>query len=651
MNALSNRYRLKLPLILPLLTLILSIGVFSTGSLASNNESHAITLYGDPKYDKDFRQFDYTSPKAVKGGSIVLHSLGTFDTFNPFTPKGNAADGIDLLYSSLTVGSSDEAATQYGLVAEEIIYPDNREWVEFEMNPEAKFHDGTVITADDVVFSYNLLIEKGSPAYRLFFGDVTAVKALDNHRVRFEFKKEASRELALSVGTLPIFPQHYWATRDFSKTSLEPPLGSGPYKIKSFDAGRRIVYERVDDYWAKNHPTQLGSYNFDEITYDYYRDDIIAMEAFKAGEYEVRRERISKLWATAYTGSLFEDGDIQTREIAHQNPTGMQAFIFNTRREVFKDKALRKAIALAFDFEWTNKNLFYGAYTRTQSYFSNSDMASQGLPSDGELEILNQYKDQLPETIFTEAFKAPLSTGANRNRENLKKAKKILDDSGYKVVKNQLINPATGSPVQFEILLYDVGFERVTNPFVQGLKKLGIEAGVRIVDTSQYIRRVRTFDFDMMVHVFSQSSTPGNEQFNYWHSRSKDQEGSGNLIGISDPVIDDIVERITKVGSYQELVDTSRALDRVLLNHHYVIPHWHIRFHRVAYWNRFNQPDIAPIYDRIYDVGLMSWWSKEAETASQQEPLLPTATEIKGESEDTPDSSNDMGIEPEEDSQ
>ena len=574
--------------------------------------SHAIALYGEPKYPSDFVQFGYTSPKAAKGGEVTLHSLGTFDTFNLHTAKGNPADGLDLLYSSLTVGSSDEAATQYGLVAEQIIYPEDRSWIEFKMNPEAKFHDGTVITADDVVFSFELLMEKGSPAYRLFFADVKTAQALDDHRVKFTFNPGASRELALSIGSLPIFPQHYWATRDFSKTSLEPPLGSGPYKIKTFDSGRRISYERVDNYWAKEHPTQKGLYNFDTIIYDYYRDDIIAMEAFKAGEYDIRRERISKLWATAYNGTAFTSGKIKTREIDHNNPTGMQAFVFNTRRPVFKDIAVRKAISLAFDFEWTNKNLFYNAYSRTQSYFSNSQLVSKGLPSDKELEILNPLKDQLPESVFNEEYQAPVSSGKNRNRENLKKAKKILDAHGYKVVKNQLISPHSGNPVTFEILLYDVGFKRVTNPFIQGLKKLGIQVSTRMVDTSQYIRRVRTFDFDMMVHVFSQSSTPGNEQFNYWHSRSVDQEGSGNLIGINNPAIDTIVERLTLVESYDDLVVTTQALDRVLLHQHYVVPHWHIRHHRIAYWDKFNQPEVAPIYDRVYDTGIMSWWSTDA---------------------------------------
>jgi len=594
----------------------------ATNGRADVMVGHAIAMHGEPKYSKEFERFDYTSSKAVKGGKLKLHSLGTFDSLNSFTAKGNKADHLGLIYDSLTIASADEAFTQYGLVAEHMEYPADRSWIIFQINPLARFHDQTQIRAADVVFSFNTLMEKGDPSYRFYYADVEKVEALSELRVRFAFKAGASQELALTVGQLPILPMHYWATRDFEHTDLEAPLGSGPYKIGKVDPARSITFERVPDYWASEHPVRRGLYNFDSITHDYYRDDSVALEALKAGEYDVRRERMSKFWATAYSGAPITDGRLKKVEIKHENPTGMQAYIFNTRQDKFKNKRLRQAIGLAFDFEWTNQSLFYGAYKRTHSFFSNSELASQGLPSASELKLLNPLRAQLPASVFNEVFSPPVSNGTDRNRNNLRKAKQILDAEGYKVVNNQLIDPSSGLPLSFDILLYDGAFKRVTNPFIQGLKKLGIDAQIRIVDTSQYINRMRSFDFDMMVHVFGQSLSPGNEQREMWHSSSADTNASRNLVGINNKAIDTLVEHIIEARGRDQLISATRALDRVLLNGYYVIPHWHINHHRIAYWDKFERPAISPRYDGIYDTGLMSWWSKSAaEKHAQQTPL------------------------------
>lgn len=569
--------------------------------------SHAMAMHGDPKYPADFKRFDYTSPRALKGGELKLHSLGTFDSFNGFIPKGNSADHLGLIYDSLMTGSADEAFSIYGLVANKIEYPEDRSWVIFHINPTASFHDGHSIDADDVVFSFNTLMEKGSPQYRFYYQDVENVLALDTLRVKFSFKPGASKEMPLTVSQLPVLPQHYWQDKDFTSANLQKPLGSGPYKIGKFEAGRTITYERVKDYWGAELPTRQGLYNYDKITHDYFRDFTIAMEALKAGVVDVRVERVSKLWATGYTGRAIDEGRLKTEEINHQNPTGMQAFLFNLRKPLFEDRILRQAIGLAFDFEWTNENLFYGAYKRTQSFFSNSELASSGLPNEQELTLLAPFKDQLPAEVFEQVYRAPVSGELPNNRINLRKAKKLLDSAGYYVEDNQLLTPDK-KPVNFEVLMYDPGFKRVVNPFIRGLKKLGINAKIRMVDTSQYINRIREFKFDMIVYSIGQSLSPGTEQVNFWHSSSANAPGSRNLMGINNPVIDSLVEQLIKADSRESLIAHAHALDRVLLHNHYVIPHWHINHHRLAYWDKFDRPSNSPRYDIGFEIGLMSWW-------------------------------------------
>jgi microcin C transport system substrate-binding protein len=575
-------------------------------------KTHAIAMHGDPKYGSDFKHFEYVEPKAPKGGTLRLHSIGTYDSLNPYIAKGTPATGLGLIYDTLMTSSADEPFTEYGLLATKVEYPEDRSWVIFHLNPEARFHDGMPVTAEDAAFTFDLLIKEGRPLYAFYYADITSAEALDKHRVKFNFKSNASRETLLITGQLPVLPKHYWKDRKFSESSLEIPVGSGPYKIARIDAGRSIVYERVKDYWGGDHPVQKGHYNFDKMVYDYYRDDVVALEAFKADEYDFRRERISKLWASAYDGDALQSGRIQKEQIPHQNPTGMQCYLFNLRKPIFQDETLRRAIVLAFDFEWANKNLFHNAYTRTESYFSNSELASSGLPSAAELKLLEPHRDKLPPELFTKAFKAPRSTGDDRNRKNLRAAKKLLEQAGYKLGGGQLKSPQ-GQDIKFDILMTDASSERILNPFIQSLKKLGIMVKLRRVDPSQFIERRRNFDYDMISHVYSQSLSPGNEQRDFWHSASVDSIGSRNLVGISDPVVDDLVAKVIEAHSREELVVATRALDRVLLNRHFVIPAWHISSHRIAYWNRYERPAISPIYDLVYQTGLMTWWAKDAQ--------------------------------------
>ncbi|GAB3106908.1 extracellular solute-binding protein [Pseudomaricurvus hydrocarbonicus] len=564
-------------------------------------------MHDQPKYGPDFDHFEYVSPNAPKGGSVKLYSIGTFDSLNGFVAKGNPADQLGLIYDTLTVSSADEPFTQYGLLAKTMEYPEDRSWIIYHLDPQARFHDGKPVTAEDVAYTFELLTEKGNPFYSFYYADIIDTQVLDPLSIKFTFKENASHETVLITGQLPVLPKHFWQDKDFENANLLPPLGSGPYKVSKVDPGRSISYERVKDYWGINRPTQKGSYNFDTIKVDYYRDDVVALEAFKAGEYDFRFERVSKLWATAYNSNALSDGRMIKREIPHNNPTGMQAYAFNLRNPLFQDATLRQAIGLAFDFEWTNKNLFYGAYKRTNSFFANSDLQSTGLPSESELKLLQPFREQLPDSVFTETYASPVSTD-ERNRKNLRSAQKLLRTAGYKVVSNQLISPQTGRPVEFEILLYDDSFERIANPFIQNLKKLGIQANIRKVDTSQYINRRRTFDFDMINHVFPQSLSPGNEQRDFWSSEAASTPGSRNIIGVSNPVVDALVSEVIEAKTRADLLTATHALDRVLLNMHYVIPQWYTNTHRVAYWDKFGQPAVSPIYDPGYQTGFMTWW-------------------------------------------
>jgi microcin C transport system substrate-binding protein len=576
---------------------------------------HAIAMHGKPKYGPDFRHFDYVNPNAAKGGQVKLAAIGSFDTFNPYILKGQPAAGLNNLFETLLTSSSDEAFTEYGLIAESIEMPEDRSWVAFTLRKEARWHDGKPITVDDVIFSLGLIKTKGHPFYRSYFKNLERAEQVGEHKVRFTFSGGINRELPLITGQLPILPKHYWEGRDFEKTTLEPPVGSGPYRIKSFEAGRSVTYELDPDYWGRDLPVQKGTDNFQIIRYDYYRDTTVSLEAFKAGEYDFRQENVAKEWATGYDSPSVRQGLIKKEEIRHEQPTGMQAFVFNARRDFFKDKRVRQALALAFDFEWTNKNLFFGQYTRTRSFFSNSELASSGLPSPEEMKILEPYRGRIPDEVFTKEYAPPAVPNEDALRANLRAALNLLKDAGWIIKDRKLVQATGGKPFQFEILLNQPTWERIALPFARNLERLGIEAKVRTVDPAQYQKRTDDFDFDMIVASFGQSLSPGNEQRDFWGSAVANEPGSRNLIGIKDPVVDALIDLIIAAPDREQLIFRTRALDRVLLWGHYLIPNWHIQNFRVAHWDKFGRPPVSPKYALCFQC----WWVDEAKAKALEE--------------------------------
>jgi len=571
---------------------------------AEINTSHAIAMHGEPKYDKNFTHVEYVNPNAPKGGKVIFSSTGSYDSFNPFILKGTPAAGIGNLYETLTTSSSDEAFTEYALIAENIEWPDDRSWVVYTIRDEAVWHDGKKITPEDVIWTFNTLMEKGHPFYKYYYGDVIEAVKEGKNKVRFIFKGNTNLELALIVGQLPVLPKHYWEDKNFEETTLEPPIGSGPYKIKEFDPGRSITYELNQSYWGKNIPIKKGTENFGIIKYEYYKDRSIEREAFKAGDIDLFSENSSKEWATSYDIPAVKNNIIKQELIEHQNPQGMQAFAFNTRRELFKDRKVREALSYAFDFEWTNKNLFFDAYKRTDSFFENSELASSGLPSTNELNYLNNYIDQLPKDIFLKEFIPPLTDGSGFMRKELQKASKLLKNAGWVLIDGKLKNKKSNTKFEFEILLVSPAFERIVLPFKDNLQKLGIDVTVRTIDSAQYQNRLDSFDFDMVVSTFSQSLSPGNEQRNFWGSDAAKTNGSRNIIGINNTVVDLLIEKIISAKSREDLITTTKVLDRVLLWGHYVIPQWHISAYRTLYWDKFDKPKIKP----KYSLGTNTWW-------------------------------------------
>jgi len=591
------------------------LGLSLSASAMAAPAAHGIAMHGDLKYPADFTHFDYTNPDAPKGGKVRLSALGSFDSLNSHILKGRPASSLGLLFDTLTDNSEDEAFSQYGLIAESMEVPEDRRWIIFNLRPQARFHDGSPVTADDVKFSLEILKSKGHPFYRSYFGSVGKVEVLGKHRVKFSFEGGENREMPLIIGQMPILPKDWWANREFDETTLDFPLGSGPYRIKEIDPGRSITYERVKDYWGRDLPVNKGRYNFDEIRIDYYRDATVALEAFKAGEFDFNQENVAKNWATAYDIPALHNGQIIKEGIAHEQGTGMQGFVFNTRRPMFSDPRVREALGLLFDFEWTNKTLFYDAYTRSNSYFSNTELASSGLPQGEELAILERYRDQLPAELFIKPFTLPVTNGDGNIRPNLRQALGLLKQAGWQLKDKKLVD-RDGQPMTFEILLVQPTFERVVLPYTRNLEKLGIEVSVRTVDTSQYKNRLDQFDFDMVVGSFGQSLSPGNEQRDFWSSRVADEQGSRNLMGIKNPVIDDLIELVIAAPDRASLVARTRALDRALLWHHYVIPNWHIAQHRIVYWNKFGHPKIAP----RYALGFYTWWVDADKAAKLKKP-------------------------------
>ncbi|WP_374418543.1 extracellular solute-binding protein [Stutzerimonas kunmingensis] len=582
------------------------LSLFCMATLADAAPRHALTLYDEkPKYPANFQHFEYVNPEAPKGGTLRQAGFGSFDSLNPFINKGVAADDISLIYDTLTTNSLDEPFTVYGLLAEKIEKGPNNSWVRFHLRPQARFHDGEPVEAEDVVFTFETLMSQGAPQYRAYYADVEKVTAESQRRVRFDFKHAGNRELPMILGQLPVLPKHWWEGKEFTSGSLEPPLGSGPYRVEKVQAGRSIRYERVADYWGMDLPVNRGFYNFDHINFDYYRDNTVALQAFKAGHFDYWEERTAKSWATAYDIPAVRDGRIVRDEIANENPAGMQGFIFNIRRPQLEDRRVREALGLLFDFEWTNRQLFNGAYTRTRSYFDNSELASSGLPNDDELKVLEPLRGKIPDEVFDKPFELPRTEGNGVIREQQRKAYRLLTEAGWKVENDRMLD-AAGKPVKLEFLLVQAEFERVLLPYKRNLADLGIELEIRRVDVSQYINRLRSRDYDMIVSGFGQSNSPGNEQREYWHSASADNPGSRNFIGLKDPAVDSLVEGLIGADSRKELITYTRALDRVLLWGHYVVPNWHIKTWRVAYWNHLAHPEVTP----RQDIGLMTWWRK-----------------------------------------
>ncbi|EIK53806.1 peptide ABC transporter periplasmic peptide-binding protein [Stutzerimonas stutzeri TS44] len=604
-------------------------GLLCVAALCDAAPRHALTLYDEkPKYSADFSHFDYANPDAPKGGTLRQAGFGSFDSLNPFINKGVAADDIGLIYDTLTTNSLDEPFTVYGLLAEKIEKGPNNSWVRFHLRPQARFHDGQPVTAEDVVFTFDTLMSQGAPHYRGYYADVAKVTAESPRRVRFDFKHAGNRELPMILGQLPVLPKHWWEGRDFTSGSLEPPLGSGPYRVDEVQAGRTIHYARVEDYWGKDLAVNRGFYNFDRLVFDYYRDNTVALQAFKAGHFDYWLETSAKNWATAYDIAAVRDGRIIKEEIANHNPTGMQGFIFNIRRPLLQDRRVREALALLFDFEWTNRQLFNGAYTRTRSYFDNSELASSGLPDKAELKLLEPLRGKIPEEVFEQPFDLPKTDANGIIREQQRRAYRLLTEAGWQVRDDRMVD-ADGKPMKLEFLLVQAEFERVLLPYKRNLADLGIELEIRRVDVSQYINRLRSRDYDMIVSGFGQSNSPGNEQREYWHSASADNPGSRNFIGLKDPAIDSLVEQLIAADSRRELVTRTRALDRVLLWGHYVVPNWHIKTWRVAYWNHLAHPETTP----RQDIGLMTWWKKPETTAPVAKPVDERSGKSAGETE------------------
>ena len=595
-----------------LVLLVFRIGV---ADAQESTRSHALAIHGEPKYAADFKHFDYVNADAPKSGELRLGAIGTFDSFNPYILKGTPAFGASI--ETLLKTSADEPFTGYGLIAESLEVPPDRSWVIFTLRPQARWHDGHPITVDDVIFSLETLKAKGHPRYRLYYKDVVAAAPASERKVKFTFARGGNRELPLIAGDLPILPKHYWAGRDFARTTLEPPLGSGPYKITEFEPGRFIELERVVDHWARDLPVNVGQHNFATIRTDFYRDPDVLRQSLKSGLIDFRLENQAKAWAVDYDVPAVREGLLKLKAFPNQRPTGMQAFVMNTRRPPFDNRLVRQALAYAFDFEWTNRNLFFGQYARTTSYFSNSELASRGLPEGLELQILEEYRARVPQEVFTQEYRPPSTGGDGWPRDNLRTAFALLERAGWVVRDMQLADAATGQPMSFEILLVQKEFERIVLPFRRNLERLGIHASIRHVDQAQYINRTRDFDFDVIVDAWGQSNAPGNEQRDYWGSHAADTPGSQNSAGIRDPVVDELIERMLAAPDRPTLVAASRALDRVLLWGHYTIPNWHNRVDRIVAWDKFGYPEVIP----AKGTSTSYWWAAPGKASAAAPPI------------------------------
>ncbi|MCL9780858.1 extracellular solute-binding protein [Vibrio sp. S4M6] len=586
---------------------IVLLSVVSLSANAKIIESTRLVGFGQAKYPEGFTHFDYVNPDAPKYGKVAFGRIGTYDNFNRYASRGVAAAATDELYDSLMFSPSDEVDSYYPLIAEKVRYSDDFKWMEVDINPKARFHDGEPITAQDVEFSFNKFMTEGVPQFRVYFKEVKSVKALNDRTVRVEMAVPNREKLFSLVQSLAILPEHYWKNKNFSEPLDTPPVGSSAYKIIDYKPGQSVTYGLVDDYWAKDLPVNVGRNNFKKIEYDYYRDETVLLEAFKAGEFDFRQESSAKFWANSYTGTNFDKGYIKKEEIAHHKPVPTQGFVFNTQRGIFSDPKVREALNYAFDFEWMNKNMFYNSYLRTRSYFENSEYEAKGLPSKEELTVLTPFKDQIPERVFTEEYQPPKTDGTGRIRKQMRIAFKLLKQAGWELKDGVMTNVKTGKPFAFELLIYSPTTERYAIPLQKNLKRMGIDMKIRTIDTTQYIKRLRDRDFDMVSSAYPAMNYPSPNLMIVWNSNYIDS--TYNTAGVSDPVIDKLTMDIAKNQQDPEkLLVLGRAMDRVLQWNFYIIPQWYINKYRVATWDKFERPAIMP----TYDLGVDTWWiSKE----------------------------------------
>ena len=582
---------------------------------AAAEPRHGLSTFGELKYPEDFPHFDYVNPDAPKGGRLATMgtlAISTFDSFNGFILKGDAAQGLGFIFDSLMIAAGDEPNAFYGLVAREAdLAPDKRS-VTFRLRPEAKFADGSPLTADDVAFSLDTLKEKGHPSIRLSLKDVAAAEALDRTTIRYSFKGDLVRDLPLVIAALPIFSKTYYATREFDATTLEPPLGSGPYKIGGFRQGTFVSYMRREDYWARDLNVNRGRFNFDEIRYEYYRDRTAALESLKAGAFDLREEFTSRDWATAYNVPAVKEGRLLLLDLPDARPAGTQGFFLNARRSKFQDVRVRKAFDYAFDFEFTNRNLFYGLYKRTASYFENSDMKAVGKPSPEELALLEPFRGKLAPEVFEEAYTPPVSDGSGADRTLLREAARLLTEAGWPLKGDRRFN-AKGEVLEVEILIDDPTSERILGPYVKNLQAIGVTTTVRRGDHAQFERRTKSYEYDIRTARYVMSLTPGVELKGLFSSEAAAAPGNSNLAGISDPVIDSLVEKVIAARSRAELVTAVRAMDRVLRAGHYWVSQWYKAVHNIVYWNKFSRPKVQPKYER----GIEDTWWYDAEKAAK----------------------------------
>lgn len=602
-----------MPAVRMLITLLLLM-MASSGIMAAPS----VALGYTPKYPADFEHFDYVDPAAPQGGELILSGFGNFDSFNPFILKSVSVDGLGtLMLEPLMIQSLDEPYSLYAHLADDIQLADDGLSVTFRLDPRAHFSNGDPVLAEDVKTSFDTLkSDQAHPQFRFYWADIKQAVVLDERSVRFEFSQR-NPELHLIAAQMQVFSHKWIEGEAFAKLTRKPPIGSGPYTIEKYRLGKDVTYMRDPNYWARTQNTRRGMFNFERITYKYYSDETVHLEALKAGEFDFALVNNSKQWARDYIGPQFNDGRIIKEELAHSNNAGMQGFVMNTRRDKFKDRRVRRALALAFDFSWSNRNLFYDQYTRCDSYFSNSELAARGLPEEDELALLEPFRAQLAPEIFTQVWRPADTSQPDALRENLRAAQALLKEAGWTVHNGRLRN-AAGEPFDIEFLLAQKAFERILAPYAHNLRKLGIELKYRTVDVSLYVQRSRTFNFDMMVASFPQSQSPGNEQFNMWTSATADQEGSNNVAGIKDPVVDALVDKLVYAPDRKSLITAAHVLDRVLLNGEYVVPNWFIATHRVAYWDKFGHPKTLPLYYDAESWVLQSWWRELAQGSGDE---------------------------------